>query len=215
MRRFLRGLGWTMISLGAFTLYFLVYQLVGTNAVTDKAQAKLRNELTSQWSASGNGQAGQRSVRAPQKLVKGKAFAIIQIKRINLDKAVVHGSSRSDLQRGPGHIASTKGPGEPGTFAIACHRTTYGAPCYNLDRLQRGDPILIVTRDATYEYQVTRSKIVLPADVTVLKDVRAPDGQLKSTIVMSTCHPRFSARQRLIVFGDLVATRPAAGSVTA
>ncbi|HKF00075.1 MAG TPA: class E sortase [Actinomycetes bacterium] len=215
MRRFLRSLGWTMISLGAFTLYFLVYQLIGTNAVTDKAQTNLRNELTSQWSAAGRGQAGQRAARGPLRLVDGKAFAIIQIRKIKLDKAVVQGSGRNDLRKGPGHIVTTKLPGQPGTFAIACHRTTYGAPCYNLDRLERGDQILITTRDATYEYRVTRTRIVVPTDVTVLKDVRGPDGQLKATIVMSTCHPRFSARQRLIVFGDLVATRPAPGAVSA
>jgi sortase A len=216
VRRFLRGLGWTMISLGAFTLYFLVYQLVGTNALTGRAQASLRDELSEQWSAAPRGQQSRRVIRAPEKPVAaGKAFAIIRIPKIGVEQVLVEGTSRSNLRKGPGRISTSKMPGQAGAFAISGHRTTYGAPFFHLDRLKRGDQILIQTKNATYVYTVSRTRIVLPTETSVLRSVRGPDGKLKPTIVVTTCHPRFSAKERLIVFGDLTDTRAAPGSVSA
>ena len=216
MRRFLRGLGWTLVALGGFVLYFLAYQLVGTNAVTGEAQASLRTELREQWSAAGRSRPPSKRVTlAPEKPVApGRAFAVIQIPKIGVDEVLVEGTSRSDLRKGPGRIRSSNLPGEPGTFALSGHRTTYGAPFSDLDKLRRGDRILIQTRNATYVYSVTRSKVVLPSEVSVLADERGPEGKPRPTIVLTTCHPKFSARQRLVVFGDLSGTRPTPGSVS-
>jgi sortase A len=117
--------------------------------------------------------------------------------RINLDQVVVEGTGRDDLRKGPGHISSTVMPGEPGTFAVSGHRVTYGGPFFNLDKLEPGDQIVIET-----------------TEVSVLDDVRGPDGSLEATIVLTTCNPRGSARQRMIIFGKLASTRPAARSPT-
>jgi sortase A len=204
-----------MISLGAFTLYFLVYQLVGTNAVTGKAQAGLRDQLNEQWSAAPRGQSGGTVTRLPEKPVaEGKAFAIIRIPKIGIEQVVVEGTSRNDLRKGPGRISTSKLPGQAGTFAVSGHRTTYGAPFFNLDKVKTGDPILVETKHATYVYTMTRSKVVLPSETSVLRNVKGPDGKLKATIVLTTCNPKFSAKERLIIFGDLTDTRPPAGSVS-
>jgi sortase A len=120
---------------------------------------------------------------------------------------VVQGTGRDDLRKGPGHIVTSKMPGEAGTFAVSGHRTTYGAPFYNLDRLRKGDEIVIQTKHATYTYKVTSFKIVLPTQVSVLNDVRGKDGKLIPQIVLTTCNPKLSARQRLIIFGTLSSTR--------
>jgi sortase A len=97
---------------------------------------------------------------------------------------------------------------------VSGHRTTYGAPFYRLNELAKGDTITVVTRDWTYTYSVTRTDIVRPTATEVLDNVPGPDGKPKATITLTTCHPRYSARQRLIVFGDLDFTS-ATGKVAA
>ena len=215
MRRVLRATGWTFIGMGSFVLYFLVYQLVGTNAVTNAGQSDLRNQLQREWSAQ-PAHRGDPKKAPPRKVARGKALAVLDIPRIQLDnKVVVEGVGRGELRKGPGHVPSTVAPGQPGTFGISGHRTTYGAPFYRLDELAKGDTITVVTREAIYTYTVTRTAIVRPVDTQVLDNVRGADGGLKPTITLTTCHPRYSARQRLVVFGDLSFVSHNAGKVAA
>jgi sortase A len=215
VRRLLRGTGWTFIGMGSFVLYFLVYQLVGTNAVTSRGQSDLRNQLQREWSA-GPASAGDPKKVVPRRALPGKALAVLDIPKIQLDnKVVVEGVGREDLRKGPGHVPSTVLPGQEGTFGVSGHRTTYGAPFYRLDELAKGDTITVVTRQAIYTYTVTRTAIVRPTDTQVLDNVRGPDGKPKATITLTTCHPRYSARQRLIVFGDLSFTSTNSGKVAA
>jgi sortase A len=201
--------------MGSFVLYFLVYQLVGTNAVTNAGQSDLRNELQREWSAQPSPR-GDPKRAAPRKVARGKALAVLDIPKIRLDnKVVVEGVGREELRKGPGHVPSTAAPGQPGAFGVSGHRTTYGAPFYRLDELAKGDTITVVTRAAIYTYTVTRTAIVRPVDTQVLDNVRGPNGRLKATITLTTCHPRYSARQRLVVFGDLSFTSAGTGKVAA
>jgi sortase A len=219
VRRLLRGAGWTFIGMGSFVLYFLVYQLVGTNAVTSRGQDELRNELQREWSVPSGAPSQQpkdpRKV-VPRRVAAGKPLAVLDIPKIRLDnKVVVEGVGREELRKGPGHVPSTVLPGQDGTFGVSGHRTTYGAPFYRLNELAKGDNITVVTREAVYTYTVTRTAIVRPTDTQVLNNVTGPDGKPKATITLTTCHPRYSARQRLIVFGDLTDTSVNTGQVAA
>ena len=201
--------------MGAFVLYFLVYQLVGTNAVTNAGQTSLRKELQREWSAE-PAPKGDPKKAPPRRVARGKALAVIDIPKIQLEnKVVVEGVGRDELRKGPGHVPSTVPPGQPGTFGVSGHRTTYGAPFYRLDELEKGDTITVVTREAIYTYSVTRTAVVRPTDTQVLDNVRGPNGELKATITLTTCHPRYSARQRLVVFGDLSLTTTNTGKVAA
>jgi sortase A len=218
VRRLLRGTGWTFIGMGSFVLYFLVYQLVGTNAVTSRGQDELRNELQKEWSAPAT--PGQRPKDpkkvVPRRVAPGKPLAVLDIPKIRLDnKVVVEGVGRDELRKGPGHVPSTVLPGQDGTFGVSGHRTTYGAPFYRLNELAKGDTITVVTREAIYTYTVTRTAIVRPTDTQVLDNVNGPDGKPKATITLTTCHPRYSARQRLIVFGNLTDTAVNSGQAAA
>jgi sortase A len=216
VRRLLRGTGWTFIGMGSFVLYFLVYQLVGTNAVTSRGQSDLRNELQREWAAAPAAPKKDSKKVEPRRVARGKALAVIDIPKIQLDnKVVVEGVGREELRKGPGHVPSTVLPGQDGTFGVSGHRTTYGAPFYRLNELTKGDTITVVSREAIYTYTVTRTAIVRPTDVQVLDNVKGPDGKPKATITLTTCHPRYSARQRLIVFGDLSFTSPNTGQVAA
>jgi sortase A len=201
--------------MGAFVLYFLVYQLVGTNAVTNAGQSSLRNQLQHEWSAQPASK-GDPKRAAPRRVARGKGLAVLDIPKIQLvNKVIVEGVGRDELRKGPGHVPSTVPPGQPGTFGVSGHRTTYGAPFYRLDELEKGDTITVVTRDAIYTYTVTRTAIVRPTDTQVLDNVSGPNGKLKATITLTTCHPRYSARQRLVVFGDLSLTSVNTGKVAA
>jgi sortase A len=216
VRRLLRGTGWTFIGMGSFVLYFLVYQLVGTNAVTSRGQSDLRNELQRQWTAAPVSPKSNPKKAVPQRVARGRALAVLDIPKIQLDnKVVVEGVGRDELRKGPGHVPSTVLPGQDGAFGVSGHRTTYGAPFYRLNELAKGDTITVVSREAIYTYTVTRTDIVRPTDTQVLDNVIGPDGKPKATITLTTCHPRYSARQRLIVFGDLSFTSVNTGKVAA
>lgn len=115
----------------------------------------------------------------------------------NINHYVVFGATLNKLQYGPGYILGTSLPGSGGNFAIAGHRTTYGAPFGNLDKTEVGDTILFQTNTNQYEYVITEVKIVSPEDTFVLGNFG------DDRITLSTCHPKFSARQRLIVVGEL------------
>src|SRR6266700_992897 len=202
VRRILRAAGWAFIGMGCFVLYFLVYQLVGTDLITNREQSDLRQKLAQEWSAPAPSKRGT-ALPVPQTPALGHALGVIQIPKIDLKKVVVQGANPEDLALGPGHIPSSVMPGQPGTFAVSGHRTTHGRPFYRLNELAKGDTITIVTRYAIYTYKVSHFEVVAPNDVEVLDNVRGADGKTKSQIVLTTCNPRFSAAQRLVVFGDL------------
>ena len=115
----------------------------------------------------------------------------------NINHYVVFGATLNKLEYGPGYILGTSLPGTGGNFAIAGHRTTYGAPFGNLDKTEVGDTILFQTNTNQYEYVITEVKIVSPEDTYVLGNFG------DDRITLSTCHPKFSARQRLVVIGEL------------
>ena len=132
----------------------------------------------------------------------GDAVGRIEIPRIDLERVVVKGTGTSDLRKGPGIYDQVHFPGVPGTTAIAGHRTTYGAPFRKLDRLHRGDAIVVEMPYARFQYTVERKRIVKPTAIEVLKRVRY------DRLVLSACHPLFSAAQRIVVFARLEAITP-------
>ncbi len=129
-------------------------------------------------------------------------LGIIRIDKIGVDEMIVAGVRASDLDEGVGHYPYTPLPGNVGNTAIAGHRTTHGQPFFNLDELAAGDEITVQTLQGIFVYSVTGSKIVPPTDFTVL----ASDPE-QSTLTLTTCHPRYSQKQRLVVRAELVPER--------
>ena len=119
------------------------------------------------------------------------------IPAIELDTIVLEGTDKETLKKGPGHIIGTSYPGSIGTVAISGHRTTYSKPFFNADKLQPGNEIILESYDAKYVYYVTEIKIVKPTDVWVLN----PTPYL--SLVLTTCNPKYSANERLIVFAQM------------
>ena len=199
IRRVVRGTGKTLISVGVLILLFVVYQLWGTGLSQSRAQKKLRSEFTRQLAAPATpGPATQTDTTTPTptepvQLVEGQAAGVIAIPKIGLDQALIEGVGVDELKEAVGHYPDTKMPGQKGNAALAGHRTTYGAPFNRLDDLVAGDPITVTTRSGTFRYEVMEKKVVTPEEVSVLDDT--PDNRL----TLTTCHPKYSAEQRLIV----------------
>jgi len=205
LRKFLRGLGKTCISSGTLILLFVAFQLWGTGIAESHAQNSLKQQFAASTTTTPptTAPASAAVTTIPPALPApptGSAVAIIDIPKIRVDAAVVEGVGVGDLQKGPGHYPGSPLPGQAGNAAIAGHRTTYGAPFYRLDELVPGDPILVTTKDGSrpWQYVVTSSKSVSPSDVAVLDPSSSPE------LTLTTCTPRFTATQRLVVVARLV-----------
>jgi sortase A len=131
----------------------------------------------------------------------GTAIAQLKIASIGLNRTIVQGVGVADLKKGPGHFPETPLPGQLGNAAIAGHRTTYGHPFYDLDNVKVGDPIEVTTLVGTYVYRVTSTRVVSPKQYA---DVIPTVDPTKATLTLATCTPAYTARQRLIVFAELV-----------
>lgn len=129
----------------------------------------------------------------------GDAIGRIRIARTGTNFVVVQGTDPADLRKGPGHYADTTFPGLPGTVAIAGHRTTYLSPFRKLDQLRRGDTIVVEMPYGRFTYRFASEHIVSPRAyrfVTRRRDFEQ--------LALTACHPLYSARQRIVVFGRLV-----------
>ena len=133
---------------------------------------------------------------------KGAAVGRIRIPAIGADYVVVNGTDTDTLKKGPGLYPETPFPGVPGTTAIAGHRTTYGAPFREIDKIGRGDRIVVDMPYGRFTYEFEKQEIVAPSAVEVIRRVG------HDRLVLSACHPLYSAAQRIIVFARLVRAEP-------
>ncbi|MBO4271538.1 class E sortase [Microbispora triticiradicis] len=196
-----RVIGELCLPAGLVLLLFYAYLLWGTGAETEREQRVLQRRLGEVFLRH-EGRAGPGTVHP------GDALALLRIPRLGAGYrfAVVEGVGPDELRRGPGHYPGTALPGQVGNFVLSGHRTTYAAPFNRIDRLQRGDDIVVDAWDARYTYQVTRKEVVDPGEVDVADPVPGHPGRRPTTafMTMTTCHPKFSAAQRLVVQSVLV-----------
>lgn len=217
-----RGLGQTLVTAGLVILLFVVYQVWVTDLMTAQRQGELSEELQEGW-----GDDPTVSVpgapAAPIDAVVGQPFAVVHIPRLgeNYARVVVEGTGTGELAQGPGHYVGTAMPGEQGNFAVAGHRVGRGSPFLDLDQLRPGDPVVVETADTWYVYRVLGNPtsgdvgtdssgipgmhVVRPADVDVIAPTPGTAGSSASGayLTLTTCHPKYSARQRLIVHAQL------------
>ncbi len=189
--------GKTLIALGLLILGFVAFELLGTNLAESRSQSTLREQLAAPPPPVDLPISRPTSEPAPPPPPVGSAVAQMRIPRIGLDKAIVEGVDLSDLRRGPGHYKGTPMPGQPGNAAIAGHRTTYGAPFFRLDEMQPGDPIFVSTSQGAFRYEVRQTFVVKPSQLEVIAPTAGDQ------LTLTTCNPRFSAAQRLVVVADL------------
>ncbi|WP_431920689.1 class E sortase [Nonomuraea jabiensis] len=192
MRATLRAVGETSITAGLIMMLFCAYLLWGTGAYTQSQQRLLQRELAA------------RKAVEPE---PGKPMALLRIPKLGRDYeyAVIEGVDTEHLKKGPGHYPDSAMPGQVGNFVVSGHRTTYAAPFNEIDELERDDEIVVEAGGTTYTYRVTSQDIVKPDEVDVFAPVPGkPDIRpIRAFITLSTCHPEYSAAERLIVYGVL------------
>jgi sortase A len=132
----------------------------------------------------------------------GHAIGKIEFPTLHRHYYVVQGTTTGALRNGPGHYPDTAFPGRGRTVAIAGHRTTYGAPFRSVDKLHPGDQITLAMPYARFTYRVERTRIVKPTALWVKRNVGHDE------LVLSACHPLYSAAKRIVVFARLSFVEP-------
>ena len=217
----LRTLGKFLVSVGVGVLLFVAWTLWGTGLSTDRAQAALESEFGALPPIDSRelSREGVQSFKVDDsfKPAPGEGVFRIVIPKIEVRDMVVQGVETEDLRKGPGHYPECRRgfnkplcteqeevwPGEVGRVIISGHRTTYGAPFYDIDLLERGDEINLETRWGNFTYEVTGSEIVPPNAMDIANPISD-----KPELVLTTCNPRFSAAERLIVSAELAEASP-------
>jgi sortase A len=239
--KFLGGMGRILIIAGLVVLGFVAYQLWGTGIETARGQdeltAGLAEGLTAEGAEADAADAGDGTEDAATLDVsdvadrladvdpatapampappQGEPVGIIGIPKIGLQSVIVEGVSKEDLKKGPGHYPGTALPGQKGNAGIAGHRTTYGAPFNRIDELVPGDEIKVATAQGEFTYEVIPAPgqtsqawyVVAPTQVEVLDEVG------DNRITLTACHPKYSARERIIVHAVLAAPPAATPAV--
>ena len=198
-------IGATCIGLGLLILAFAIFQFFGTGLITKGRQAKLHDQLAQELhhahiTTTPHAVGPPRTVPVETQPALGQPIAEISIPKIHIDFTVLQGTGDVQLEAGPGHYIETPMPGQLGNVAIAGHRTTWLRPFWNLNELSPGDDIYLTTTQGYFRYRVSKQFVVAPTDVSVL------DQTSNATLTLSTCNPRFSATQRLIVQAVLSGT---------
>jgi sortase A len=224
VRFVLRGIGQTLITGGLVILLFVVYEVYVTNVFAHRLQVRVHNALENEWASGkdplalpGTNQSG---------IPLGSGIANLYIPRFGKDYAftVVQGTDDAALEKGPGHYVGTALPGQTGNFAVAGHRVGKGEPFLNLDHLRPGDAVIVETESNWYVYvvegdaktgdlsatdfnKVPGREIVNPSDGQVILPVPDNPGLSPTAhdryMTMTTCHPKFTAAQRMVVHAQL------------
>jgi sortase A len=202
--------GW-MRNIGLIVLLFAAWQLWGTSIQQAHSQQALRVEFQTHVHQVATPAAGPALISANTRLsqpAEGSVVGHLQIPAIGVDQYVVEGTAEGDLAKGPGHYVGTSVPGQAGNVAIAGHRTTYGAPFNDLNLLKVNDRVTLTTDTGrVLTYVVSQGPVAVPPqDVAVLNT--GNDNRL----TLTTCTPKFSASQRLVVVALLSQPLPAAAT---
>jgi sortase A len=234
---FLRGVGQTLITFGMVVLLFVVYEVWITNIFADRAQQKVASALHEKWENGVDPLALPPDKISTIPVGTGIAVLYIPRLGRDYHFTIVQGGdppSDSDLEKGPAHYKGTQLPGQIGNFAVAGHRVGKGEPFLNLNKLESHDTVIVETKSHWYVYRVLNQpgvdiekantnvmktgpeiklpgrEIVDPSDGQVLFPVPDHPG-IKATealMTMTTCHPKFTASHRMIVYARLALTLP-------
>lgn len=219
MRRNIQILAWTLIWSGVFIFGYLGWQLFGTGVVNAGVQQAAQDSLRGVFNEgsrpppdieqvdSGDFLGGTVDPGIPERVefhpeeapAEGEELAFLRIPAIGVDEVMFEGVGRETLKNGPGHMPGTPIPGQAGNAVVSGHRTTYGSPFFDFDLLEVGDRIEVETTIGLHVYEIREIIVVEPTDVWVT------DSRPGGWLTLTTCNPKFSARQRLVVFAEMVA----------
>jgi sortase A len=224
-----RRIGTVLIVGGLVVLAYAASVLLWRDPLTDLytryQQHKLAGELESVWPSYQTGRlaadfqgddaarlaAVQAQIRRAaadfrRRLREGKPVGRLVIPRMHLHVIFVEGTSWGrDLSKGPGRYEQTSLPGLGETTAIAGHRTTFGAPFRRIDLLGQGAEIVLELPYGRFHYRVLGHRVVASDDWSIIRE------HGYDRLVLSACHPLYSASHRWVVFARLAEIEPSAG----
>ncbi|GAB3604856.1 hypothetical protein GCM10027413_02650 [Conyzicola nivalis] len=221
-------LGELFITAGVLVLLFLGWQVWLNDIIVGAEQTSAANDLAEQWDRGDPTPTavptetpvpvdpGEPVVAAPP--AEGASFANLIVPRLGTDyrRPIAEGVGLGVLNNrktGVGHYPQTQMPGEVGNFAVAAHRTTYGAGFHDINKLVVGDSIFVETEDGWYKYVYRGTEYVRPTGIGVLEPVpQVADATSTDRIItMTSCHPYFSSAERIIAYGVFETWYPRAG----
>ena len=238
-------LGELFITAGVVVLLFLGWQVWLNDIIVGAEQTSAANELAEQWEQQGADDPAPDPAQTPDPTdtaspaetpapvdpgepvvakppAAAESFANLIIPRLGADyrRPIAEGIGSNVLNNrktGVGHYPQTQMPGAVGNFAIAAHRTTYGAGFHDINTLLVGDSIYVETADGWYKYIYRGTEYVRPTGVGVLDPVPQVAGVASTdrVITMTSCHPYFSAAERIIAYGVFDTWYPRAGGAPA
>jgi sortase A len=206
---FLQWFGEILITLGVILMLYVVWQLFVNDPVVSQSQQQKSKEYSIVEQKN-----PKEFVKMKSNLKQGAVFAKLYVPRFAKDyeRLIGQGTFQKITLNvvGIGHYVSTEWPGKPGNFALAAHRTSHGAPFSKIDELKAGDKVWVETNDNWFTYEYRQTAIVEPSDLSVLSDL--PPGLInatrgKSFLTMTSCHPKWSNKQRIVVWFELVNTQ--------
>lgn len=225
-----RIFGTGLIATGVGLLTFVLVTITWGDPFTRAGEHKAQQELEKDFASFTKGQGALHTTsldpdltrllaaRYGKSLARGKGAGELRIPAIGLHKVVINGAREPDLKKGPGFYVETGFPGSGAAVAIAGHRTTWGAPFLDIDKLKPGNRILIDMPYGRFTYTVSRHRIIKPTDWSIIYPGQAEPGKGQRTaiartgicprgtcehLVMTACHPKYSAAQRYAVFARL------------
>ena len=229
-------LGEVLVTAGVLVLLFLGWQVWLNDIIVGAEQTSAANELADKWEDEGAPSAAPTATPDPveteepaepvdpgEPVVAAKpptaeSFANLIVPRLGADyrRPIAEGVGFNVLNNrttGVGHYPQTQMPGEMGNFAIAAHRTTYGAPFHDINNLVVGDNIYVETQDGWYQYVYRGTEYVRPTGVGVLDPVPQVAGMAATdrVITLTSCHPFLSSAERVIAYGVFETWYPRAG----
>jgi len=210
-------LGELLITSGVLVLLFIGWQQWFNDKVVAGEQYDQAAALSEQFAAQAGAEptpGGEPPVTAAPE--EAQEFANFYVPRFGADYAVPIAGGTSTVrtlnQHGIGHYDDTQMPGQVGNFAVAAHRTTYGAPFNKIADLREGDKVYVQTADGWYTYAYRNSQYVPASQVSVLQPVPdAPDVGAASgdrLLTMTSCHPMFTAQERIIAYAVFEGWQP-------
>ncbi|MDQ3957569.1 MAG: sortase [Actinomycetota bacterium] len=213
--KWLRVFGKLLISVGIGVLLFVVWTLYGTGIYTARQQRHLAEEFDRLPVFERTDPSGEVLPPGPPPgYDPGPGAPVFRMHLPTIEDdpmMVVEGVGVDELALGPGHYPSCRAgferplctpfeeafPGEKGRVIVSGHRTTHGQPFWSLDEMRRGDPIDIETRWGDFTYTVTGKEVVAADSRAIVVP------STKAELVLTTCNPKFSAAERLIVYAEL------------
>lgn len=212
VRRIAGWFGELLVTLGVLVLLFAAWQLWWTDVVSNRAQTEIVATLEEEFAREVRGSITPPANGIPPALTADGVFAVLRIPRFGDEYArpIVEGTGRDVLALGVGHYEDTAGPGQVGNFALAGHRTTFGRPLHDIDKLSDGDLVVVETLPTVHVYAVTSSEIVLPTAIEVIAPVPSDPTATptEAMLTLTSCHPKFSATERFITHAKLVESIP-------